>query len=97
MSAHTTTNTHSSKYTFVDLSEYSSATHIELMKFFDVNRVNVQYSKRGYRERLRQAFEEQSGLTISPSVFRQKLYYFRKEYNCPVVISNPLYKSVKER
>ena len=88
------------KYTTVDMSELRESARKksdEVMEFFEANRENLKYSKHGYRERLRQAFQEQSGMTISDSAFRQCLCLFRKTRDCPLQISTPHYKSVKQQ
>ena len=88
-----------SKYTAVDMSELkdSKCEKVnELFKFFEANRENLKYSKHGYREKLRTAFQEQSGLSISDGSFRQCLSFFRKTHNCPLEISTPHYLSQKK-
>ena len=85
------------KYSLVNMEKSETNTVRELTEFFEVNRENLKYSKRGYRERLRQAFIEQSGINVSDSQFRSVLSKFRQIHNCPLEISTPQYKSVKER
>lgn len=87
-------------YSVVDLKQSPktpSAKQVELYKFLEVNRENLKYSKRGYRETLRQAFQEQSGIQITDCSFRQYLTQFRKTHDCPLEISTPHYKSSKNR
>lgn len=62
----------------------AAARKEKLFNFLDQHRDDVKYSRKGYKQRVLDAFEQETGIHYSVETFGLYLSEFRKTFNCPL-------------
>ena len=67
-----------------------------IMTYFDTHRDDIRYAYKGYLKKVKEAFEAESGYTLTDCQFRKLLEVFRLTHNCPIeYVPNKYYKPAR--
>ena len=65
----------------------------DFIKWLDKHRDDIKYATKGYVKKVKDAYEKESGNTLTTWQFRRMLDLFRTQYNCPIeYVDNKYYK-----
>ena len=65
----------------------------DFIKWLDKHREDIKYATKGYVKKVKEAYEKESGNTLTTWQFRRMLDLFRTQYNCPIeYVDNKYYK-----
>ena len=67
------------------------------MEWMDKHRDDIRYANKGYIQRVKSKYEQESGNTLTDWQFRRLLDVFRSTHNCPLeYVPNKYYKPVRK-
>ena len=67
-----------------------------IMNYFDAHRDDIRYAYKGYLKKVKEAFESETGHTLTDCQFRKLLEVFRLTHNCPIeYVPNKYYKPAR--
>ena len=68
----------------------------QLMNWLDSHREDIRFAYKGYLKKVKEAFESESGQTLTDCQFRKLLEVFRLTHNCPIeYVPNKYYKPAR--